>query len=87
MALCPIRKEKTEAEVPAPLHSGLQEVTDEEASAIQATTTARAEEKSEAASKREKLIEDIRECLKACYGNQAACHIARVRTRDTGAYF
>lgn len=83
---CP-RKEPVEKTKPAvpPLvegQSGIQEVTEEEAAAIQAESkqTSRVEDDQE--TEREKVEKEVRELTKACWGNLAACYIALVRESD-----
>lgn len=58
--------------------SGLQEVTEEEAVAIQKEENAK-KGKSPEELEREEVEDEIKECTKACWGNLAACYIAVVR--------
>lgn len=59
---------------PAPIGSGIQEITDEEAEALQSGTNddGRSPEEVE----REEVEDQIRELGKACHGNMAACWAA-----------
>jgi hypothetical protein len=62
---------------PLPVGSGIQEVSDEEAQAIEAEqqdvpVIGSAEQE------RADVEEEIRECTKSCWGNLAACHLANV---------
>jgi hypothetical protein len=79
LAVCePKLKAEKPTVSPPPPESGLQEVTEEEADAIEEARKVKEAVKEKEPSEREKLEDDIRECYKACWGNRAACHIARV---------
>lgn len=58
---------------PAKAATGIAEVTDEEAAAIEADGKVDPEVK-----EREEVEEEVRECTKACWGNLAACHMSLV---------
>ena len=75
---CPKRKDKATANAPPrPMGSGIQEVSEEEASAIEAEQQ-EAPAIDAAEQEREDVEEEIRECTKSCWGNLAACHLAKV---------
>jgi len=61
--------------------SGIQEVTEEEANAIEVQAEdAEFEIADDEARAREEVEDQIRECTKACWGNLAACYLATVRS-------
>ncbi|WWD22495.1 hypothetical protein CI109_106988 [Kwoniella shandongensis] len=69
----PILPGKEEKKQPEPKEGNvIEEITDEEAAAIEANEGLDNPEEIE----REKLEDEIRECRKACLGNLAACHLA-----------
>jgi hypothetical protein len=69
-------------EMPPTLISGIQEVTEEEAAAIEIRTDTQEPESENAESaEREDIGDQIRECTKACWGNLAASYLAIVRGR------
>lgn len=70
--------DKGKAKVKEPLPSGLQEVSEEEAVAIEEAEKAK-EGKSPEELEREEVEDEIKECTKACWGNLAASYIATVR--------
>jgi cell envelope opacity-associated protein A len=59
---------------------GIQEVTEEEASAIEAQSKMdqAPDEGKDQVTEREKVEDEARELMKACWGNLAACHVALV---------
>jgi len=61
------------------VQSGIQEVTEEEANAIQAEATTIGAGSEQRA--RDEVEEQIRECTKACWGNLAASYLAKVRSQ------
>ncbi|KGB77371.1 hypothetical protein CNBG_3209 [Cryptococcus deuterogattii R265] len=67
--------DKGKAKVKEPVPSGLQEVSEEEAVAIEEAEKAK-EGKSPEELEREEVEDEIKECTKACWGNLAACYIA-----------
>lgn len=69
---------KGKMKVEEPVPSGLQEVTEEEAVAIQKEENTK-KGKSPEELEREEVEDEIKECTKACWGNLAACYIAIVR--------
>lgn len=74
---CP-RKEATPQIKPEHVGSVIEEVTDEQAEEIIAAEQAKEHPGAEQ-QERDRLEEDIRECIKACWSNLAACHLATVR--------
>ncbi|AAW46108.1 hypothetical protein CNK00610 [Cryptococcus deneoformans JEC21] len=66
---------KGKMKVEEPVPSGLQEVTEEEAVAIQKEENTK-KGKSPEELEREEVEDEIKECTKACWGNLAACYIA-----------
>ena len=79
---CPKKelKEKPQPVVPpiADGQSGLQEVTEEEAIAIEAESQKDKNGEMQKISERETVEEEVRELSKACWGNLAACYVALV---------
>lgn len=60
-----------------PLETGIAEVTDDEAAAINEETS-RQEAVDPAVREKEEVEEEIRDCTKACWGNLGACYISLV---------
>ncbi len=60
--------------------SGLQEVTEEEATVIEnAKTSEEVEVENEEVTQRREIEDEIRDCQKAVWGNIGACHVSLVR--------